>query len=108
MTTVSETASDGHCVRVDRASASGAESHGLESHQILFLQILSAEILALGILSLEILFSGILSPQIPAPDILSVEILPHSEALTPGNPLEGGVGRGRHVGMAPNTHFLHA
>jgi len=97
LTAFSETASDGHCVRVDRASASGAEGHGLESHQILFLQILSAEILALGILSLEILFSGILPPQILPPETLSPAILsseiPPSEALTPGNPLEGGVGR---------------
>ena len=97
MTAFSETASARHCGLVVRASGSGAENHGFESHSILFLEILSPEIL-----SLEILPPGILPPAIFSAEILS------PEALTPGNPREGRVGRGRQVGMAPNTHFLLA
>jgi len=47
----------------------------------------------------------IFPPGILPPAIFSSEI-PPSEALTPEDPRKGGVGRGRHVGMAPNTHFF--
>ena len=40
-------------------------------------------------------------------EIFSSEIR-SPEARTLENPLEGGVGRGWHVGMAPNTNCLHA
>ena len=54
---------------------------------------------------MEILSPEIFPPEILSPEIFSSEIR-SPEARTLENPLEGGVGRGWHVGMAPNTTFF--